>query len=350
MNVLKEKLSSEFEVWKKAVDDILNADDYEINFKIREGEKTVIRKLINFSRFEDFNPELAKALTDELRNHEKYHSPRLDALGTFRRICNQYYTKDKGAYDAFKKIFIEDSDGWFELNNGGGLFSGKLEFYFGDDSDENYDNESVDINWDGHDGHDDDLYNKPPEGYVQISEVRLTVNELLGIWIHFRDKVGLSGVNISFGKQVFQENSKFLSKIPTKEFKEFEDYNMFFMVTHTSWWGITTGFAILTSKSGVNFDWSDNLTNEELWESLAHYVLIMDNSKYQFVKLNIEPVSFNISGFWLKSVFLDPLQIVVTDGVNMGDDLQIKFKINEQLQPFLREILIRSDCFKFFNN
>lgn len=150
MNVLIEKLPTEIQVWKKAVDDILRADDYhkETNFKLRKGEKTIFRKLINFSRFQDFKPDLAKSLTDELKNHEKYHSPKCEVLGTFRRICIQYYIKDQNAYRTFKMALLKDEDGWLSAKLEQRRSVGSYDFYFSDEFEnvtENYelDDESI---------------------------------------------------------------------------------------------------------------------------------------------------------------------------------------------------------------
>ena len=149
MNVLIEKLPTEIQVWKKAVDDILRADDYhkETNLKLREGEKTIFRKLINFCRFNDFNPDFAKSLTDELKNHEKYHSPKWEDLGTFRRICIQYYTKDQNAYRAFKTSLLKDEDGWLSDKLELRYAVGSYDFYFSDEFEnvkEDYDVDDVD--------------------------------------------------------------------------------------------------------------------------------------------------------------------------------------------------------------
>lgn len=303
MNILIDKLNSEIPNWKNVISSI-EREDSSGSRSLREGEREVFLELKEFWKYNDFNPNRAKDLINELKKHEPYHAPKWDELGEFRRICVQYYTKDKEAFESFQRKL-------------GGRVSG-----------------------------DQPNYRKNSNNEDQTSEIFPSTNGIplfgiLSIIMRFKNEGGFYGYNITWGNEAFKEESKFLSKIKDKQL--FENYNMFVMVTHEGFWGVRTGFAILTSKGAINFDWNDNFTNQELWDSLDPYIMIMDNDRYTIASFNAnkEPES----GVGFNGVFLDPFRIEVVEWP-FCDIGQLSFKISEKLQPFLYEILKLSDAFR----
>jgi hypothetical protein len=306
MSILIDKLSAEIPNWKNVILSI-EREDSGGSRSLRDGEREVFLELKDFWKYNDFNPNPAKDLINELKKHEPYHAPKWDELGEFRRICVQYYTKDKEAYESF------------QTNLGGRVSSQKPDYR-------------------------KDSKNEYQSSETFPSEKGVSMFDIVNVFKHHKNEGGFYGYNISIGDEVFQEEKKFLSKIEDKSL--FDDYNMFAMVTHEGFWGFRTGFAILTSKGNINFDWRDNLGNEELWNSLDPYIFIMDNDKYLLMALS--EMTDTISGYWFKSVFLDPFRIVFYEFMTEDNSL-IKFKINEKLQPFLYEILKLSDNFNAYN-
>lgn len=102
MSVLIEKLSAEIPNWKNVISSI-EREDSNGSRSLRDGEREVFLELKEFWKYNDFNPNRAKDLINELKKHEPYHAPKWDELGEFRRICVQYYTKDNDAYEAFQR-------------------------------------------------------------------------------------------------------------------------------------------------------------------------------------------------------------------------------------------------------
>lgn len=302
MSVLIEKLSSEIPNWKNIISSIDREDSGGLR-SLRDGEREVFLELKEFWKYNDFNPNHAKDLINELKRHEPYHAPKWDELGEFRRICVQYYTKEKDAFEAFQRDL-------------GGRVSGQQPNYRKDSKNEDQ---------------------SPDTSQVQKG---VSLFGILDVIMRYKNEGGFYGYNITFGIKAFQEEKKLLSKIDDKSL--FDDYNMFAMVTHEGFWGVRTGFAILTSKGNVNFDWSDNFTNHELWNSLDPYIFILDNERYLLLSLSVW--TDTISGHWFRSVYLDPFRIVF-DGV-LEDQQILAFKISEKLQPFLYEVLKLSDAIK----
>jgi hypothetical protein len=306
MSILIDKLNSEIPNWRNVISSI-EREDSSGSRSLRDGEREVFLELKEFWKYNDFNPNRAKDLINELKKHEPYHAPKWDELGEFRRICVQYYTKDNDAYEAFQR-------------NLGGKVSGEQPNYRKDSKNENQSSETVSF-----------VKGVPLFG-------------ILDVVMRYKDKGGFYSYNITFGKKAIKEEKKFLSKIDDKTL--FDDFNMFLMVTHEGFWNIRTGFAILTSKSDLNFDWSDNFTNQELWDSLDPYIFIMDNDKYMLMAMSVSVDP--ITGYWFESVMLDPFRIKYIHAWEGNGN--INFKISEKLQPFLFEILKLSDAYKYYNN
>jgi hypothetical protein len=102
MNILIDKLSAEIPNWRKVISSI-EREDSSGSRSLRDGEREVFNELKEFWKYNDFNPNRAKDLINELKKHEPYHAPKWDELGEFRRVCVQYYTKDKNSFDAFQQ-------------------------------------------------------------------------------------------------------------------------------------------------------------------------------------------------------------------------------------------------------
>jgi hypothetical protein len=102
MSILIDKLSTEITNWKNVILSIEREDSSDSR-SLRDGEREVFLELRDFWKYNDFNPNPAKDLINELKKHEPYHAPKWDELGEFRRICVQYYTKDKEVYEAFQR-------------------------------------------------------------------------------------------------------------------------------------------------------------------------------------------------------------------------------------------------------
>ena len=118
MSVLIDKLSAEIPNWKNVISSI-EREDSSGSRSLREGEREVFLELKEFWKYNDFNPIGAKDLINELKKHEPYHAPKWDELGEFRRICVQYYTKDRDAFQAFQselggKSQKQEKQDWFD--------------------------------------------------------------------------------------------------------------------------------------------------------------------------------------------------------------------------------------------
>ncbi len=121
MNILIDKLHSEIPNWKNIISSI-QKEDSSGERSLREGEREVFQELKEFWKYNDFNPNHAKDLINELKKHEPYHAPKWDELGEFRRVCVQYYTKDKSAFDAFQQQLGGKNSGDNILSNSDGDF------------------------------------------------------------------------------------------------------------------------------------------------------------------------------------------------------------------------------------
>jgi uncharacterized protein (TIGR02145 family) len=114
MNILIDKLNSEIPNWKNVISSI-EREDSNGSRSLRDGQREVFLELKEFWKYNDFNPNRAKDLINELKKHEPYHAPKWDELGEFRRICVQYYTKDNDAYEAFQRNLGGGNEGFFDF-------------------------------------------------------------------------------------------------------------------------------------------------------------------------------------------------------------------------------------------
>jgi len=122
VNILIDKLSAEIPNWRNIISSI-EREDSSGSLSLRDGEREVFLELKEFWKYNDFNPNRAKDLINELKKHEPYHAPKWDELGEFRRICVQYYTKDKDAFEAFQQQLGGKNSGDNILSNSDDDFS-----------------------------------------------------------------------------------------------------------------------------------------------------------------------------------------------------------------------------------
>ena len=109
MNILIDKLHSEIPNWKNIISSI-EKEDSSGSRSLREGEREVFHELKEFWKYNDFNPNQAKDLINEIKKHEPYHAPKWDEMGEFRRICVQYYTKDQVLFTEFRNRLKNNAD------------------------------------------------------------------------------------------------------------------------------------------------------------------------------------------------------------------------------------------------
>jgi hypothetical protein len=101
-NPLINQLPSEVIRWKEKIV-LIEKEDSIGSLSLRDGEREVFLELKEFWMYNDFNPNHAKDLINELKKHEPYHSPKWEDLGDFRRICLNYYTKDRAVFESFQR-------------------------------------------------------------------------------------------------------------------------------------------------------------------------------------------------------------------------------------------------------
>jgi hypothetical protein len=226
----------------------------------------VFLELKEFWKYNDFNPNRAKDLINELKKHEPYHAPKWDDLGDFRRICVQYYTKEKDAFEAFQKALggkssKEEKKDWLDemIDNLPNVPISEFEI-------EEWANDSSLVSWFSED--------------EQNNHITLTEEEFNSIGEQCR----LEGVkfyqdNWTDDLKWIKENCKLLEILLTHCFLDF-------YCCYDGWFGSKTGFILFTTVSNPHL-----------------HMMVIINENRQFPDLLISPYKNLFSDDYCNELF-----------------------------------------------
>ena len=321
MNILIDKLSAEIPNWKNVILSI-EEEDSNGSRSLRDGEREVFLKLKEFWMYNDFNPNHAKDLINELKKHEPYHAPKWNELGEFRRICVQYYTKDREVYESFQKclggktsfkkgVNHNVQSEWESLTQGleDLMTPEKLgELLTSQEADYSSIFESADEN---------EYSDIEPE---ESTKTFLSVQEIGDV---IRKNSGLN-VNIYHGN-LWELEYDWFSKFYNNKFHDLFEIQI--LVTKSSFWNAKSGFAIVRSKNN---------------QKNSQFLVFFDKSRTSFQ--SIFCLGYDDTSSWniLDGYFRHPFRIKFffrrADGLITNENIT-EFDLASDVESLLSQIL-----------